>query len=416
MSNTAKKTQYGIKIDFEKSKGSYLHDKITGHEFLDFFGMYATLALGYNHDVFKSNEFKNRMLNIVNCKIVNNEILSDEAEMFDEKFTNLVSLNGKFSHFHYTCTGALAIEAAIKTAIDYKSYSEPEVISFNESFHGINGYGGFLTTREGGAGERLNGFPGPFSKCDCSWPVFDNPVITYNNGNLNENIVRVEKVLNDVENYIKSENSQVAGILVEPIQCTFGDHYYSENFFIGLREISTKYDVPLIFDEIQVGFGGTGKIWYFEHLPIEPDIVVFGKKVQVAGIMVKQKFTKIFQKPHRLEVTWDGDIVDMLRCEYIINAYKEYNILGNVSKMSNLFIEGLKKTKNLKNIRNSGLLIAFELPTENMRNDFVEKLYFNKMLCNKAMEKTVRFRPNLAVDISEIQKALEIIYHVDETL
>lgn len=428
MNNTTRKTQYGIKIDFEKSHGSYLFDKITNEEYLDFFGMYATLALGYNHPIFESEDFKNRMLKIASCKIVNNEILSDEAQSFDKSFTEYVSLNGKFSHFHYSCTGALAIEAAVKTAIDYKGYENPRIISFGGSFHGINGYGGFFTERIGGPGQRLNGFPTQLTSCNSSspwkslfrrnrqWPKFNNPVITYENGILKENEVDVRLVLKKVEDSIKKNNSQISAILVEPIQCTFGDKYFSENFFIGLRKIADIYDIPLIFDEIQVGFGGTGKVWYFEHLSVEPDIVVFGKKVQLAGIMVKEKFAKIFSTPIRLEVTWDSNIVDMLRGEFIVKAYKEYNILDNVNAMSIRLRKGLEETRNLKNIRNTGLLFAFDFENEILRNKFTEQLFKNKMLCNKSGNCTVRFRPNLAISESEIDKALEIIKKVDNSL
>lgn len=416
MNNTTRKTQYGIKIDFDKSHGSYLHDKITKNEYLDFFGMYATLALGYNHPIFDSSAFKNRILKIASCKIVNNEILSDEAQSFDKIFTDYVSQNGKFSHFHYSCTGALAIEAAVKTAIDYKGYENPRIISFGGSFHGINGYGGFFTERIGGPGQRLNGFPAQLTSCNCQWPKFDNPVMTYENGALKDNDNKVQSVLKKVEDCIIIENSQISGILVEPIQCTFGDKYFSKTFFIGLRKIADKYDIPLIFDEIQIGFGGTGKVWYFEHLPVEPDIVVFGKKVQLAGIMVKEKFAKIFSKPIRLEVTWDSNIIDMLRGEFIVKAYKEYNILDNVNKMSNRLRNGLEETRNLKNIRNSGLLFAFDFENETLRNNFTKRLYENKMLCNKSGNCTVRFRPNLSISESEIDKALEIIKKVDNSL
>ena len=416
MNNTTRKTQYGIKIDFEKSQGSYLYDKITNNKYLDFFGMYATLALGYNHPIFNSSDFKNRILKIASCKIVNNEILSDEAQSFDKIFTDYVSLNGKFSHFHYSCTGALAIEAAVKTAIDYKGYENPRIISFGGSFHGINGYGGFFTERIGGPGERLNGFPAQLTSCNCQWPKFNNPVMTYKNGILKDNDDDVQLVLKKVEDCIKIENSQISGILVEPIQCTFGDKYFSETFFIGLRKIADQYDIPLIFDEIQIGFGGTGKVWYFEHLPIEPDILVFGKKVQLAGIMVKEKFAKIFSTPIRLEVTWDSNIIDMLRGEFIVKAYKEYNILDNVNLMSIRLRNGLEETRNLKNIRNSGLLFAFDFENKTLRNKFTKKLFENKMLCNKSGNSTVRFRPNLSVSILEIDKALEIIKKVDNSL
>ncbi len=410
MKNISRSSIFGIKIDFEKSKGSMLYDKITNREFIDFFGMYATVALGYNHPIFSTEEFQKSILNVAKCKITNCEMLSDEAENFNKLFTDYVSIGGKFTHFHYSCTGALAIEAALKTAFDYKGLPNPTVITFKESFHGINGYGGFLTTRQGPVGTRLNGFPGPF------WTQLDNPVITYNNGIPEKNLDRVESTLSDLEQIINTENSNVAAILVEPIQCTFGDKYFSNEFFQGLRKIADTYNIPLIFDEVQIGFGGTGKLWYFEHLGIEPDILVFGKKVQVAGIMVKEKFTKIFQTPVRLEVTWDADIVDMVRSSFVIEAYQKFDILKNVNIMSSLLIEGLKKTKNLRNIRSTGLIIAFDFDNEEKRNDFWKKLFDKGLICNKSLDKTIRLRPNLNVNEEEIHKALAIINNVDNLL
>lgn len=410
MKNISRSSIFGLKVDFEKSKGSILYDKITHREFIDFFGMYATVALGYNHSIFATEEFQKSIMGVAKCKITNCEILTDEAEYFNNRFTEFVSLGGKYTHFHYCCTGALAIEAAVKTAIDYKGYSNPMIISFKESFHGINGYGGFLTTRQGPVGIRLNGFPGPF------WPQLDNPVITYNDGIPEKNIDRIEATLAALERIINSNNSNVAGILVEPIQCTFGDKYFSPEFFQGLRKLANTYDIPLIFDEIQVGFGGTGKIWYFEHLDVEPDILVFGKKTQIAGIMVKEKFSKIFQTPVRLEVTWDADIVDMVRSGFVIEAYQKFDILNNVNRMGSLLVEGLKTNKNLKNIRNTGLIIAFDFETEAMRNNFGNKVFENGLICNKSMEKTIRLRPNLYVNAEEISKALEIISEADKSL
>ncbi|MDG1900722.1 MAG: aminotransferase class III-fold pyridoxal phosphate-dependent enzyme [Bacteroidales bacterium] len=410
MKNISRSSMFGIKIDFEKSKGSILYDKVTKREFIDFFGMYSTVALGYNHPIYSSDEFQKKIVNVAKCKITNCEILSEEAEDFNKHFTDYVSLGGKYTHFHYSCTGALAIEAAVKTAIDYKGYSNPMIISFNESFHGINGYGGFLTTRLGPVGSRLNGFPGPF------WPQLENPVITYKNGITEYNIDRVESTLTEIERIIKLDNSQVAGILVEPIQCTFGDKYFAAEFFQGLRKLADTYDIPLIFDEIQIGFGGTGKIWYFEHLDIEPDILVFGKKVQLAGIMVKEKFSKIFKNPIRLEVTWDADIVDMVRSDFVIKAYQDYNILDNVNKMSSILVNELKTTTNLQNIRSSGLIIAFDFETEKMRNSFDKKLYKKGLICNKSMDKTIRFRPNLYINSDDINRALGIVYEVDKML
>lgn len=392
---------FGIKIDFSKSNGSYLYDKITDKPYLDFFGMYATLTLGYNHPVFLSDEYKEELLRISRTKITNCEILSDESSEFNKAFIEYTS-GGIYTHFHYSCTGALAIEAAIKTAIDYKGIKNPRVISFKGSFHGINSYGGFVTDRFLPVSNRLDGFPG-----NC-WPPLDNPIITYQNNKPVKSEEKVAEVLSGAERIIQEERN-VCCILVEPIQCTLGDMYFPDSFFNGLRAIADKYDIPLIFDEIQVGFGGTGRVWYFQHLPIVPDIVAFGKKTQLSGIMVKEKFAKIFEKAIRLEVTWDADLVDMVRCKYVIKAYKEYNVLENVQKMSARLVSGLKEIGGLSNIRNAGLLVAFDFPDKTKRDHFMKSLVTHGMICNPTRDHTMRLRPNLCVTVAEVDHACAIM-------
>ena len=123
---------------------SYIFDKNSNSKFLDFFGQYATLSLGYNHKIFSDKNYIQDIKRISHQKIVNNEIASDEAIEFNDAFSNFASFNN-FHFMHYACTGALAIEAAIKTAIDYKNNNSHRVISFKGSFHGINGYGGIVT-------------------------------------------------------------------------------------------------------------------------------------------------------------------------------------------------------------------------------------------------------------------------------
>lgn len=394
-------SQFGIKIDFEKSKGSYIYDKVTQRPYLDFFGMYATLTLGYNHPIFLSDEFQDELRRVSYVKITNCEILADESAEFDKKFREYSS-KGIFSHFHYCCTGALAIEAAIKTAIDYKGIKNPRIISFKGSFHGINSYGGIVTHRFHPVNRRLDGFPGNY------WEPFDNPVITYHKNKpiINEN--KVKQVLNQIEQTIIN-NKNVVCILVEPIQCTYGDAYFPHSFFDGLKTLADYNDIPLIFDEIQVGFGGTGKLWYFDHLEIEPDIVAFGKKTQLSGIMVNEKFAKIFETSIRLEVTWDGDIIDMVRCKYIIKAYQDDDILENVKKMGIMLKDGLAKLGNLKNLRHCGLLFAFDFESKDKRDAFVKSVYNDRMICNPTRDLSIRLRPPLSVNEQEIAHAIDII-------
>ena len=109
---------FNINIDFVKSNGSYIFDQKTKKFYLDFFGQYSTLAIGYNHKVFKSKNYLNAIKKISHQKITNCEILSNESIEFQKNFKKKLA-NGHFDFFHFCCTGALAIEAAIKTAIDY---------------------------------------------------------------------------------------------------------------------------------------------------------------------------------------------------------------------------------------------------------------------------------------------------------
>jgi len=378
----ARSTKFGINIDFEKSHGMYLYDRNTNRELLDFFGMYASLPLGYNHPIYKTPEFIDEYLRVSSLKINNCEFISNETLEFDSMFTKYAGI-GIYKHIHYSCTGALAVEAAIKTCIHYKKFHEPKILSFHNSFHGINSYGGFVTSRFPGADKRLNGYPEIFS-------------------------IKIEPNLQKVEDSLK--NNDITCLLVEPIQCSAGDIHYDKIFFKELRKLCDKYSVPLVFDEIQIGFGATGKLWFFQHVDIIPDIVIFGKKTQLSGIMVRDEFSKIFSQEEsiRLEVTWDGDISDMIRCKYIIKAYKEYDILNNVVKMSKLLMSELSEMSELINLRNCGLIFGFDLQNEKFRDIIIDNLYCNGLICNKTGKNSIRLRPSLNLTEENIKHGISI--------
>ncbi len=100
MTNIARGSIFNIKIDFEKSKGSYVYDKNTNRSYLDFFGMYASLPLGYNHPALKTKQFNEEILRCANVKVTNCEFISSEREEFDKEFSDLCG-KGNFSNFHY---------------------------------------------------------------------------------------------------------------------------------------------------------------------------------------------------------------------------------------------------------------------------------------------------------------------------
>jgi len=386
--NIAKSSKYNIKIDYEKSYGSFVYDKNTKRYYLDFFGMYASLPLGYSHEIFKTEEFINEMSRVASIKVNNCEFVSDESLEFDKNFSSFCG-KGIFKHFHYCCTGALAVEAAIKTCIEYKAHKDPKILSFNNSFHGINSYGGFVTSRFPGADKRLDGFPEIFSiKLDCELSQVEDALI----------------------------NNDITCVLVEPIQCSAGDIHYDLSFFSGLRTLCDLYNVPLVFDEIQTGFGATGSLWYYETTGIIPDIVIFGKKTQLSGIMVREVLGEIFKpgKGIRLEVTWDGDVADMVRCKYIIKAYEKYNILENVCEVGEFLAESLKTIKEIEDVRHAGLLIGFDLKDREQRDKIVKSLFNNGVICNSTGQRSIRLRPSLNLKLEDAKLGFEIIKQVIE--
>ncbi|MBI4308991.1 MAG: aminotransferase class III-fold pyridoxal phosphate-dependent enzyme, partial [Candidatus Omnitrophica bacterium] len=240
---------FKVRIDFEKSRGSYIYDKNTQRLLLDFFGMYSSLPLGYSHPIFNTPEFQQEYLRIAGVKVANCEIISDEAQEFLGEFSAHPSM-APFQHFHFCCTGALAIESAIKIAIDQKGSPIPQVLSFKESFHGINSYGGFVTDRFHPVSVRLNGMP------ELGWRKLTSPKIHYKDNAVDEAMTRRagQCFLEEIEEAVKTIGaSHIAALLVEPVQATYGDSYYPMEFFQTVRRLCDRHGICLIFDEIQTG-------------------------------------------------------------------------------------------------------------------------------------------------------------------
>lgn len=366
-----------IKIDLKKSKGPYLYDSNTESFFLDLMSQYSSLPLGYNDEIFNTS-FENEILSYCKVKNCNCEYTTEIKEEFEQKFLELCGL-GKYDFVHFSSTGGIAVELAIKAAIDISGKKEGKVVYFDKSFHGIIGYANFITDRVGSTKSRLDGF------------------INY------EKWIKVSNI-NDLEK-ILSEDKSISCVLVEPIKCTQGDLYYSENYLKKIYEISKFYNVLTITDEVQTGFGSTGKIWYTGTLS---DIIVFGKKSQVSGFLTTQNYGNKLN-PSRFCVTWDSDVLDMIRGKYIIKKIQDYNLLTSVEELGSYFLSELKKIDGILNVRGQGFILAFDLETKEKRDTFFKNCLINKFLVNLTGEYSIRLRPNLCFKKNEIDKTISLI-------
>lgn len=378
--NVSRSNKYGIKIDLDMSHGSYLYDKNSRGYLLDFMGMFASLPLGYNHPVFKTKEFQDEILRISHTKVTNCFISCDESQTFDESFTSFAP--DIFKHFYYCCTGSLAVESAMKAALEKNNGKDPRILTFEKSFHGINGWASFVTSRDYPVGPRLGDYPVNFA-------------------------LECPEDINSFKSLIESNN--VAAVLIEPIRATHGDIHFAKGFIKTICDICDNQDILVIFDEVQTGMGATGTHWYYQQLGVQPDIVVFGKKAQLSGFMATDKVSPIFtQKEKKLEATWDATLIDMIRCKHIIKAYTDFNILENVHERSKQLMSSISNPK-IKNLRGAGLLIGFDLDSEKDRNYFKDECYNKGLLINGGGSKSIRLRPNLEVTPEEINKAVSII-------
>jgi L-lysine 6-transaminase len=174
----------------------------------------------------------------------------------------------------------------------------------------------------------------------------------------------------------------------------------------------------LILDEVQSGVGLTGKMWAYEHFDFKPDIIAFGKKTQVCGIMVNERVDEIkdnvFNISSRLNSTWGGNLTDMVRCQRYLEIIDDENLINNARIQGKRLLEGLeylseKYSNMISNARGRGLMCAFDLSTSEKRDELRKQIYSNGLVVLGCGEKTIRFRPPLIISEQEIDEALEIL-------
>lgn len=383
-------THYGICADLRRSHGAYVYDLVTDRLVLDGFGQYSSLPLGYGHPVFRTTAFLEEAEPHIGVKLALCEMTTPSVR---KAVLDILDASPGFDRVHFTTTGSSAVEAAVKAAIDQRGFGpSSRVVTFQSNFHGIYGYGGALTSAAGPAMSRVAGFPN--SQIALMLPDPRDGAESSN-------------VLAQLEHKL-SIGFPIAAVLVEPIQCTAGDRQLSAGVLRQIRRICDDHMVPLIFDEVQTGFGATGAMWYAQHVGVLPDIIVFGKRAQVSGILARQWIGQIFDRPERLEATWDGNALDLIRCRTILKTYWRENILTNVQRMGSLFLQSLQEQG--LSARGVGLLIAIDFSGREERDRFQQRLWQDQaMTVIRTGERTVRVRFPLTLDEETCWQAVQRI-------
>ena len=376
-------------IDLDKSHGSWLVDGRDNREYLDLFSMFASLSVGYNHPYVVKNI--DRLMSSAMNKPTNSDVYSVEMAEF-------VSTMGRVAqpeylpYAFYIEGGGLAVENALKAAFDWKVRKNlskgiknkgAQIIHFKECFHGRTGYTMSLTDS-----------PDPrktlyFPKFD--WPRIENPKIEFplNSINLQDVIDREKLAINQIKKAIHDNPDDIAGLIIEPIQGEGGDNHFRCEFFKELRSLANQEEFLLIYDEVQTGVGISGHMWAHqaftpnncqcncENSSTAPDIMAFGKKTQVCGIFGGKRLDEVddhvFSESSRINSTWGGSLVDMVRFTLYLEIIENENLVENAKKMGGHLSLRLSELQNnhpdhVSNVRNRGLFGAFDLNNGDKRD------------------------------------------------
>lgn len=413
-------------MDFEKSHGSYIVDRLTGKEYLDMFSMFASASVGYNHPYIL--EKANWLGKMAIYKPTLSDVYLQEYADFMEVFAR-VAIPKELPYCFFVEGGALAVENALKTAFDWKTRKNWQknidkeagmVIHFKQSFHGRSGYTLSLTNT---SDPRKHQY---FPKFD--WPRITNPKLNFpiTEENLEETIKHEQLALLHIQEAILANPDEVACVIIEPIQAEGGDNHFRNEFFTELRRICDENEILLILDEVQTGIGMTGKMWAFQHLDIIPDVITFGKKTQVCGILAnKEKLDEVehhvFVESSRINSTFGGNFIDMLRFQLVLEIIENENLVENSRIVGEFLLDGLKKLAqkypdHISAARGKGLMCAFDLKDGASRDWLRKALYDEGVIVLTCGDQSLRFRPHLNVTKEEIQTILDKINSIFENL
>jgi L-lysine 6-transaminase len=233
-----------------------------------------------------------------------------------------------------------------------------------------------------------------------------------------EDVIRRERHAEaELQEVVARRRHDIAAIIIEPIQGEGGDNHFRAEWLRTLRRTCDEQDILLIFDEVQCGVGITGRTWCCEHFSVLPDLLVFGKKAQVCGVMAGPRLDEVadnvFRMPSRISSTWGGNLTDMVRSTHYLRIIEQEQLVQKAAKVGRRFIEELRQLASehalIGGVRGRGLMIAFDLPDRESREHFYRGLFEIGLLAIRCGERSIRFRPALDLTDEAMGQAIELL-------
>src|SRR5580693_2533386 len=406
---------YDLVLDLAESAGSYLVDARDGRRYLDMYTFFASAPLGLNPAGLADDpEFMSDLAQVAANKPANSDFQTAALAGFVDTFNRVLG-DPALPHLFFVEGGALAVENALKVAFDWKSRHnqargiDPElgtrVLHLRGAFHGRSGYTLSLTNTKPVSVAR-------FPKFD--WPRIDAPFIR---PGADMDALEAES-LRQARAAFETYPHDIACFLAEPIQGEGGDRHFRPEFFAAMRELCDEFDALLILDEVQTGCGLTGTPWAYQQLDVLPDVVAFGKKTQVCGVMAGRRVDEIadnvFAVTSRINSTWGGNLADMVRARRILEVIEDEDLFEHAAEQGRYLRARLGELARdfptvVLHPRGRGLMCAFNLPTTDDRDELIRQLWQRAVIVLPTGKNGIRFRPALTVSRAEIDAAIAAV-------
>ncbi len=415
---------FAFVVDTRRSSGAHIVDAVTGTSYLDMYTFFASSPLGMNPPgIVDDEEFMSLLAEVGVNKVANSDAYTTHYAEFVQTFARVLG-DPALPHLFFIEGGALAVENALKTAFDWKSRRNeaagrsPElgtkVLHLTKAFHGRSGYTLSLTNTDPVKTAR-------FPKFD--WPRIDVPAITFP---LADHLAALEAAeahaLEQARAAFESNPHDIACFICEPIQGEGGDNHLRAEFLQGIQALCHEFDALFIMDEVQTGAGLTGSAWCYQQLGLEPDIVAFAKKVQLGGIMAGRRVDlvpdNVFRVSSRINSTWGGGLVDMVRARRLLEIIEAKGLIARAAELGETLLKDLHRVGEshpdlVSNVRGRGLMCAFDLPDAEVRGEVIRRMYDDEQVIALGCgARSIRVRPSLAVTSEELGQAVDAMDRV----
>lgn len=356
-------------IEPVKAQGSYLWDK-NGQKYLDLYGGHAVISIGHSHPYYV-NKLKSQLEQIA---FYSNSV---KIEMQNELSQKLGELSGYSDYDLFLCnSGAEANENALKLASFYNG--RKKIIAFKNSFHGRTSLAVAATD--------------------------DAKIISPANQNSNIQFL----LLNDESALEKNINEEVCAVIIEGIQGVGGIHVPTKSFLQKIKKLCDENNVVLILDEVQSGYGRSGKFFAHQYADVKPDLITVAKGMgngfPIGGVLISPKFEA---KHGMLGTTFGGNYLACAAGIAVLDVIKNENLIDHAAAIGNELMKELRRFPSVKEVRGLGLMIGieFDFQSNEIRNKL---LYEHHIFTGSSSNKNVlRLLPALNLGKEEVDIFLQ---------